>query len=258
MSPRHTSSPLISNSADSDAVGGAAAPVDGSDCADGSETADGGGTRGALPTVASEVSLSGGSSSVPSPTAELDQTTVVVGRAMPPAIADAPAQAEPPPPPAPSAATSSVLPGRGGADVRDLLLDQCATILAGVHCTFLGPSDLLLVDGIVPPEVTLARRFGACISTEITTSCTHLLVPPALLAEGTLLCERTDGLVQQIYSANLESDVHVVDARWLLDSVSRWQRLAEDDYSLPMEILLQPLTTLAPTVPTTNPWAPRG
>ena len=213
MSPRHTSSPLISNSADSDAVGGAAAPVDGSDCADGSEAADGGGTRGALPTVASEVSLSGGSSSVPSPTAELDQTTVVVGRAMPPAIADAPAQAEPPPPPAPSAATSSVLPGRGGADVRDLLLDQCATILAGVHCTFLGPSDLLLVDGIVPPEVTLARRFGACISTEITTSCTHLLVPPALLAEGTLLCERTDGLVQQIYSANLESDVHVVDAR---------------------------------------------
>ena len=83
-----------------------------------------------------------------------------------------------------------------------------------------------------------------------------MLVPPALLAEGTLICERTEQLVNQARSHSLEPSVHVVDARWLLDCVSKWQRLPEADYELPFEVLEQPLVpTLAQVVPTSNPWA---
>ena len=143
-----------------------------------------------------------------------------------------------------------------GPDVRDLLLTQCSDILGNVDCAFVGPSDLLVVDGVAPPEVQLARRFGANIRGEVSATCTHLLVPPALLAEGTLICERTEQLVNQARSHSLEPSVHVVDARWLLDCVSKWQRLPEADYELPFEVLEQPLVpTLAQVVPTSNPWA---
>ena len=40
------------------------------------------------------------------------------------------------------------------ADVRDLLLDRCRSILRGVECVFAGHASLLTVNGIVPPEVT--------------------------------------------------------------------------------------------------------
>ena len=146
---------------------------------------------------------------------------------------------------------------RSGADVRDLLLGQCSKILGNVVCAFAGPADLLLVDGVAPPEVQLARRCGADVCGDVGPSCTHLLVPPALLAEGSVLCLRTDALVSQVHQHRLENNLRVVDARWLIDCVSRWERLSEEDYELPLEILTQPLHALAATVPTTNPWAPK-
>ena len=168
------------------------------------------------------------------------------------------------------------------ADVRELLLERCEKILEGVDCTFAGPSSLLVVDGLVPPEVQLARRFGATIRSEVRSlasprravgsiphvaivpcavptcrpplplltssprrvpsqvgpACTHLIVPPALLTEGTLACGRTDSLLRQWREHRCE--LHVVDARWLLDCVSRWQRLPEEEYTLPLECLTLP------------------
>ena len=38
--------------------------------------------------------------------------------------------------------------------------------------------------------------------------------------------------------------------RWLLDCVSKWRRLPEDDYELPMEVLMEQLHTLSAVVPT--------
>ena len=105
------------------------------------------------------------------------------------------------------------LPSRSGADVRDLLRAQCEAILAGVECVFAGPSSLLMVDGATPPEVELARRFGALVHAELVPSSTHILVPPALLAEGTLQCERTGWLLRQMEAHRLRGRVQLVDAR---------------------------------------------
>jgi len=142
---------------------------------------------------------------------------------------------------APSTSSQQVLPSpfRVLADVRELLLAQCKSILVGIDCTFAGPSPLLVIEGVVPPEVQLARRFGAKVCSEVVPSCTHLLVPPVLLAEGRLHCERTDHLVRQAQSHR--RPLQIVDARWLLDCVSRWQRLPEADYLLPIECLTHPV-----------------
>jgi len=140
--------------------------------------------------------------------------------------------------------------------VRDLLRAQCEAILAGVECVFAGPSSLLMVDGATPPEVELARRFGALVHAELVPSSTHILVPPALLAEGTLQCERTGWLLRQMEAHRLRGRVQLVDARWLLDCVSRWQRLPESDYTLPLDCLANPFhhITLSSHLPTTNPY----
>lgn len=140
------------------------------------------------------------------------------------------------------------------ADVRGLLLHRCASVLAGVDTTFAGPSTLLVVDGQIPPEVQLARRFGAAVRAEVGLQCTHILVPPTLLAEGTLLCERTNQLLRQARAHKRLGVIKVVDARWLLDSVSRWERLDETDYELQLECLVQPTHLLARAVPTANPY----
>jgi len=64
------------------------------------------------------------------------------------------------------------MPVRPAADVRELLLAQCGRLLSGVACTFVGPSSLLFVDGVVPPEVQLARRCGAAVYAEVSPSST--------------------------------------------------------------------------------------
>ena len=151
-----------------------------------------------------------------------------------------------------------VVPSVPVADVRDLLFSQCRCILEGVDCTFAGPVSLLHIDGQVPPEVQLARRFGAAVRAEVGLQCTHILVPPTLLAEGSLLCERTNQLLRQARAHRRLGLIKVVDARWLLDCVSRWERLDETDYELQLECLVQPLHTLTRTVPTANPFAARG
>ena len=63
--------------------------------------------------------------------------------------------------------TEMFMPVRPAADVRELLLAQCGRLLSGVACTFVGPSSLLFVDGVVPPEVQLARRCGAAVYAEV-------------------------------------------------------------------------------------------
>ena len=163
----------------------------------------------------------------------------------------------------PPAAPLPPLPGTAqeqpiapGADVRDLLLAQSASILSGIDCTFAGPSALLVIDGMVPPEVQLARRYGAAVRAEVGLQCTHILVPPTLLAEGSLLCERTNQLLRQARAHKRLETLKVVDARWLLDCVSRWERLDETDYELQLECLVQPSHTLTPAVPTGNPYVP--
>ena len=153
-----------------------------------------------------------------------------------------------------ASAGSSVRPGIPCADVRDLLLAQCAGILKGVDCTFAGPASLLLVEGAVPPEVQLARRFGAAVRAEIGLQCTHILVPPALLQDGAILCERTNQLLRQARAHKRLGDIAVVDARWLLDCVSRWQRVEETDYTLDLSCLVQPMHIVARSVPTGNPY----
>jgi len=142
-------------------------------------------------------------------------------------------------------AAADFLPVRASADVRELLLSRCGSVLEGVDCTFAGPTSLLLIEGAAPPEVQLARRCGAVFHAEISPSCTHILVPPAHLAEGTLHCERTVQLLRQAHALGLLDRLDVVDARWLLDSVSTWQRLPEDDYRLPTECLALPTRPLA-------------
>ena len=144
---------------------------------------------------------------------------------------------------------------RHPADVRELLHAQCLGVLGGIECVFAGPASLLLVDGGVPPEVQLARRFGVAITAEARPSTTHVLVPPALLVEGSLLCERTSMLLadlQALFGPDLRG-VHIVDARWLLDCVSKWGRLAEAEYSLPQACLSLPLHDFARAVPVGEP-----
>ena len=91
---------------------------------------------------------------------------------------------------------------------------------------------------------------------EVGLQCTHILVPPTLLAEGSLLCERTNQLLRQARAHKRLETLKVVDARWLLDCVSRWERLDETDYELQLECLVQPSHTLTPAVPTGNPYVP--
>ena len=71
-----------------------------------------------------------------------------------------------------TSSTEMFMPVRPAADVRELLLAQCGRLLSGVACTFVGPSSLLFVDGVVPPEVQLARRCGAAVYAEVRPSST--------------------------------------------------------------------------------------
>ncbi|KAL3905540.1 MAG: hypothetical protein SGPRY_010875 [Prymnesium sp.] len=81
-------------------------------------------------------------------------------------------------------------------DARILLQSMCQNVLNGVCCVFAGPTDLLTVDDVVPPEVELAQRFGATFCSEVEPSVTHLLVPASTITE-LVTCERTSLLLTQ-------------------------------------------------------------
>ena len=138
-------------------------------------------------------------------------------------------------------------------DVRPILASLCAPVLGGVDCAFLGGSHLLLAAGRVPPEVTLAERFGAILRAEVCATTTHLLVPPSILVPAAASapsfadgfapiapCERTHALLEQARALGLLGSVEIVDSRWLLDSLSRWARQPEAPYRLPLEAVQAP------------------
>ena len=78
---------------------------------------------------------------------------------------------------------------------------------------------------------------STAIPPQVLPSATPLLVPPALLAEGSVHCERTRQLLRQAQAHKLLPTLKLLDARWLLDSISHWRRLPEEDYVLPLECL---------------------
>eukprot|EP00327_Prymnesium_parvum_P049950 CAMPEP_0205897174 /NCGR_PEP_ID=MMETSP1083-20121108/25350_1 /ASSEMBLY_ACC=CAM_ASM_000430 /TAXON_ID=97485 /ORGANISM="Prymnesium parvum, Strain Texoma1" /LENGTH=168 /DNA_ID=CAMNT_0053262303 /DNA_START=15 /DNA_END=518 /DNA_ORIENTATION=+ len=108
---------------------------------------------------------------------------------------------------------------------------MCETVLEGVCCTFAGPTDFLTVDGVLPPEVMLAQRFGATFSSEIEPCVTHLLIPASSMSE-LVACERTSVLLSQAHSLGLLPKLRVLDARWLLDSIALCEKLPEEEYHI--------------------------
>uniref|UniRef100_A0A7S4F6P5 protein-serine/threonine phosphatase n=1 Tax=Chrysotila carterae TaxID=13221 RepID=A0A7S4F6P5_CHRCT len=139
--------------------------------------------------------------------------------------------------PSPVAQVSSFL-SRPTRDVRQIVSSLSASVLAGVHCVFAGPFDMILSPGCKPPEVQLAERFGAVLSTQMSAGATHLLLPPVLIAAGALTrCARTQALAMQAHQLGILRSLHLVDLRWLLDCVAHWERLPEDNYATPLSQL---------------------
>ena len=155
------------------------------------------------------------------------------------ASSSAPVPAPAPAPHSPPHATVPLnphLPAPAPVDVRQLLTCECEGLLAGVDACFLGGSSML--DDGTPPEVALARRFGATIRPDAGDATTHLLVPPALLSDGRLRrCERTAELLGCAGAVERGTALHLVDARWLLDSVAKWERLEEAAYLIALSCL---------------------
>ena len=135
-------------------------------------------------------------------------------------------------------------------DVRPILASLCAPVLGGVGS--LGGSHLLLAAGRVPPEVTLAERFGAILRAEVRDDDAPPRAAVDARAGGGLPpsfadgfapiapCERTHALLEQARALGLLGSVETVDSRWLLDSLSRWARQPEAPYRLPLEAVQTP------------------
>jgi hypothetical protein len=79
-----------------------------------------------------------------------------------------------------------------------------------------------------------------------------MLLMPALLAEGSVHCERTRQLLRQAQAHKLLPTLKLLDARWLLDSISHWRRLPEEDYVLPLECLALSRPLPLPTTSATH------
>jgi len=116
-------------------------------------------------------------------------------------------------------------------DVRTIVRCMSENVLAGVHCVFGGPADVLA--GVArPPEVVLAERFGATIEATLSAKSTHLLLPPALLAPRALAqCRRTQEMLSHARSLGIEPTLHRVDLRWLLACVANWSHLPEAEWT---------------------------
>ena len=54
-------------------------------------------------------------------------------------------------------------------------------------------------------------------------------------AQALLRCRRTQALLAKARGLGLADTLELVDLRWLLESVSHWQRLPERDFRLPEE-----------------------
>ncbi len=118
-------------------------------------------------------------------------------------------------------------------DVRCAVRTLSESVLSGVCCVFAGSVDVLAMPQR-PPEVILAERFGARFESRMSSSTTHLLMPPSLMhADAIACCPRTSELLTQASALGLQSRLRIADLRWLLACVGRWEYLSEDLWLAP-------------------------
>lgn len=118
-------------------------------------------------------------------------------------------------------------------DVRCAVRTLSESVLSGVCCVLAGSVDVLAMPQR-PPEVILAERFGARFESRMSSSTTHLLMPPSLMhADAIACCPRTSELLTQASALGLQSRLRIADLRWLLACVGRWEYLSEELWLAP-------------------------